>query len=90
MENNGLRVTKAKTEYLHTTGDTHPVRMKRYMETETGNLPTMQSFKYLYLRSTIDKRGGSSKYVESIVAKAWSKLRDLTGVICGKKVPTKM
>ena len=58
------------------------------METETVNLPMVQSVKYL--GSTIDRRGGASKDVESRVAKAWSKWRDLTGVISDKKVPTKM
>ena len=55
IEKNGLKVSKprAKTEHLHTTGDTDPVRMKRYMETEMVNLPTVQSFKYL--GSTIDR-----------------------------------
>ena len=43
MEKNGLKVSRAKTEHLQTTGDTDPVRMKRYMETEVVNLPTVQS-----------------------------------------------
>ena len=47
MEKNGLKVSRAKTEYLQTRGDTDPVRMKRYMETEMVNLPTAQSFKYI-------------------------------------------
>ena len=85
---NGLKVSRAKTEHLQTTGDTDPVRMKRYMETEIVNLPTVQSFKYL--GSTIDRRGGASKDVESRVAKAWSKWRELSGVICDKKIPTKL
>ena len=55
MEKIGLKVSRAKTEHLQTTGDTDPVRMKRYMETEMVNLPTVQSFKYL--GSTIDRGG---------------------------------
>ena len=90
MEKNGHKVSRAKTEHLQTPGDTDPVRMKKYMETEVVNLPTVlvQSFKYL--GSTIDRRGGASKDVESRVAKAWSKWRELSGVICDKKVPTKL
>ena len=53
MENNGLKVSRAKSEHLQTIGDTDSVRMKRYMETEMVNLPTVQSFKYL--GSTIDR-----------------------------------
>ena len=52
------------------------------------NLPTVQSFKYI--GSTIDRRGGASKYVDNRVAKAWSKWRELSGVICDKKIPTKL
>ena len=88
MEKNGLKVSRAKTEHLQTTWDTDPVRMKRYMETEMVNLPTVQSFKYL--GSTIDRRGGASKDVDNRVAKAWSKWRELSGVICDKKIPTKI
>ena len=36
------------------------------METETVNLPTVRSFKYL--GSTINRRGGASKDVENRVA----------------------
>ena len=52
------------------------------------NLPTVQSFKYF--GSTIDRKGGASKDVKNRVAKAWSKWRELIGVICDKKVPTKL
>ena len=87
MEKNGLKVSRVKTEHLQTTGDTDPVRMKRYVETEIVNLPTVQSFKDL--GSTID-RGGASKDVENRVTKAWSKWRELSVVICDKKIPKKL
>ena len=88
MEKHGLKVSRAKTEHLQTTEETDPVGMKIYLETEMVNLPTVQSF--IYLGSTIDRRGGASKDVENRVAKAWSKWRELGGVICDKKVPTKL
>ena len=87
MANNGLKVSRAKTEHLQTTGDTDPIRMKSYMETEMVSLPTVQSFKYL--GSTIDRIGGASRDVKSRLLKSWSKWRDLSLVICDKKVPTK-
>ena len=70
-----------KSAYIHTTGATDPVRMKRYMETETDNLPTVQHFKYL--GSTIYRRGGTSKRrgeqngkcMVEIERSDWSKLR---------------
>ena len=88
MEKNWLKVSRAKTEDLQTTEETYPVGMKNYMETEIVNLPTVQSFKYI--GSTIDRRGGASKDVESRAARAWSKWRELSGVICDKKVQTKL
>ena len=69
MEKNGFKVSRAKTEHLQTTGDTDPVGMKRYMETEMVNLPTVHSFKYL--GSTIDRGGGASKDVDNRVTNAW-------------------
>ena len=52
------------------------------------NLPTVQSYKYP--GSTIDRRGGASKDVDNRVTKTWSKWRELSGVICDKKIPTKL
>ena len=85
MENNGLKVSSEKTEHLQTTWDTDPVRMKSYMDIEMINLPTVQSFKYI--GSTIDRGGGASKDVDNRVTKAWPKWRELSGVICDKKIP---
>ena len=88
MEKNGLKVSRAKTEHLQTTGDTDPVMVKRYMETEMANLPTVQSFKYP--GSTIDRGGGASKDVDNRVTKAWSKWSELSGVLCDKIIPRKL
>ena len=52
-----------------------------------ANLPTVQSFKYI--GSTID-RGVASKEMDNRVTKALSKWRELSGVICDKKSPTKL
>ena len=65
LEKNGLKVSRAKTEHLQAKGDTDPVRMKRYMEAEMVNLPTVQYFKYR--GSTIDRGGGASKDAENRV-----------------------
>ena len=45
--NDWLKFSRAKTEHLQTAADTNPVRMKRYIDTEIVNLPTVQSFNYL-------------------------------------------
>ena len=54
------------------------------METETLNLPKVQFFKYLGLM--IDTRWGASKDGDNRVTKAWSKWRELSGVIGDKKI----
>ena len=45
---------------------------------------------FKYLGSTTDRRGGASKDVDNRVTKASSKWRELTGVICDKKIPAKL
>ena len=62
----GLKSVGRKPNTYSQQRDTDPARMKRYMETEMVKFQTVQSVKYL--GSTIDRRGGASKYVESIVA----------------------
>ena len=51
--NNGLKVSRAKTEHLQTTEETDPVGMKSYVETEMVNLPTVQSFKEVINRVSV-------------------------------------
>ena len=58
------------------------------METEIVTLPAVQSSKYM--GSPIDRGGGASKDVESRVAKACSKWREPSGVICDKTIPTQL
>ena len=84
----GLKSAGQKPNTYRQQGVHYPVRMKRYMEPKTVKMPTVQSLKYV--GSTIDRIGQSSKDVESMVANAWLKWRDLTGVICDKKVPKKI
>ena len=57
--------------------------MKRYMETEIVNLPTVQSF--TFIGSTIYEDEEPAK-IWRTVTKAWSKWRELSGVICDKKI----
>ena len=38
----------------------------------------------------VTDRGGASKDADNRVTKAWSKWREMSGVICDKKIPTKL
>ena len=84
----GLKSAERQPNTYRQQGVHYPVRMKRYMEPKAVKMPIVRSLKYV--GSTIDRIGQSSKDVESMGAKAWLKWRDLTGVICDKKVPTKI
>ena len=54
-------------------------------EEEIKNVTTFK-----YLGSMFDAEGGSTTYCKNRVRLAWNKLREVTGVICDKKVPVKL
>ena len=51
-------------------------------------MPKCSQFKYL--GTTIHQEGGCRKEVELRISKAWNKWRELTGVLCDKKMPCKL
>ena len=58
------------------------------MKLEGEPLPSVNSFKYL--GSVIDGSRGCGKDVDGRIKVAWSRRRDLSGVIYDKKVPMKL
>ena len=60
--------------------------MKKYDEEIQMELPTTSVFKYL--GTTIDQEGGCAKEVSKKIENAWNRWRELTGVLCDKKIPT--
>ena len=48
-------------------------------------LPTVDSFSYL--ASTIQAEGGCEKDVTNVINAGWNRWREMSGVICDKKVP---
>ena len=44
---------------------------------------------FCYLVTVIEGKGGCSKAVRGTVAKAWQKRREVTGVVCYKRIPLK-
>ena len=51
----------------------------------TERLPVVDSFKYL--GSTLQAEGGCEKDVTSRIQSGWNRWREMSGVICDKKVP---
>ena len=82
IENKGLRISRSKTEYLV------PSHQEGVVKLEGEPLPSVNSFKYL--GSVIDGSGGCGKDVDGRIKVAWSRWRDLSGVINDKKVPVKL
>ena len=60
------------------------------MKLEGEPLPSVNSFKYLDSVILIDGSGGCGKDVDVRIKVAWSRWRDLPGVIYDKKVPMKL
>ena len=88
LEEAGLKVSRAKTEHLPPPGNRQPIRMKEYEGDGLTDLPSVTAFKYL--GTTIDQEGGCEKEVAKRIEKAWNRWRELTGVLCDKKIPTKL
>ena len=84
IENNGLRISRSKTEYLVPSHQQGVVKLKGVPLPSVG----LNSFKYL--GSVIDGSGGCVKDVDGGIKLAWSRWRDLSGVIYDKKVPVKL
>ena len=82
IENKGLRISRSKTEYLV------PSHQQGVVKLEGEPLPSVNSFKYLGL--VIDGSGVCGKDVDGRIKVAWSRWRDLSGVIYDKKVPVKL
>ena len=78
IENKGLRISRSKTEYLV------PSHQQGVVKLEGEPLPSVNSFKYL--GSVIYGVGGCGKDVDGRINVAWSRRRDLSGVIYDKKL----
>ncbi len=83
IDNKGLRVNRCKIEYL-SPSSCHDSKAKFGGE-DVKNVTTFK-----YIGSMFDAEGGSTTYCKNRVRLAWNKWREVTGVICDKKVPVKL
>ena len=79
LEENGLKINRKKTEYLR------PRNCQDEIFLLGERLPVVDSFKYL--GSTLQAEGGCEKDVTSRTQSGWNRWREMSGVICDKKVP---
>ena len=88
FERHGLIVSRTKTAYMKCNDyDNNP---RTYEEIQLGDdkLNTITTFKYL--GSIFDSNGGAERDINNRVRLAWMKWKQLTGVLCDKKVPIKL
>ena len=88
LEDAGLKVSRSKTEHLPPAGNLQKIVMKEYDGDGSTDLPQVSTFKYL--GTTIDREGGCGTEIAKRIEKAWNRWRELTGVLCDKKIPTKL
>ena len=83
-ERHGLKISRTKTDYLPSpTNDTETT-----VKIVDPELPTMTSFKYL--GSLFTSEGGSQADVNNRTRIGWMKLKEVSGVMCDRKMPVKL
>ncbi|KAJ8715501.1 hypothetical protein PYW07_009983 [Mythimna separata] len=83
LENGGLRLNVAKTEYMSCGGtDSGTIRI--------GSDLITKSDKFRYLGSVLHESGSVEDDVQARIGAAWAKWREVTGVLCDRKMPPKL
>ncbi|EYC03701.1 hypothetical protein Y032_0092g2571 [Ancylostoma ceylanicum] len=83
LEQYGMRLNIKKTEYVEC-GEQTPGTIF----VDDADLPKVSAFKYLWPR--ISANGSTLVEAEHRANAAWSKWRQVTGVMCDRKVPLKL
>ena len=83
LENSGLKLNVSKTEYMACgSPDSNSILI--------GPEPVVKSEKFRYLESVMHKSGGIDYDVYSRISAAWPKWWEVTGVVCDRRIPTKL
>ena len=84
LERTGMKVSRSKTKYLCINGgnDDETVKM------EDAKVPRVKEFKYL--GSTMQESGGCEREVKKRVQAGWNGWRKVSGVICDRRLPTRV
>lgn len=90
LEENGLRVSREKTEYMRCAFGRSDISHNEETEVCIGDqiLPPKESFRYL--GSVIHKSGTIDGDVTHRIGRGWAKWRAASGVLCDRKVPVKL
>ena len=78
-----MKVSRKKTEYLCTNGETEWETIK-IQEDEI-----LRVTDFNFLGSTVQEDGGSDRNTEKRIQSGWYSWRKITGLLCDKRVPEK-
>ena len=84
LERRGMKVSKSKTEYLCINGGND----KETVKMEDRKVPRVKKFNYL--GSTVQESGDCEREAKKRVQAGWNGWRKVSGVICGKRLPTRI
>ncbi|XP_061724334.1 uncharacterized protein LOC133530439 [Cydia pomonella] len=82
LENSGLKLNVAKTEYMACGMDPDPIKV--------GEEFVVKTDKFKYLGSVLHESGEIDHDVQARISDAWAKWREVAGVICDPRVPVKL
>lgn len=83
LEDAGLKVSRSKTEHLPPRNNDKKIKLQAQASEDKTELPTISA---LPGNNYYRQRTGFCKRIE----KAWNRWRDLTGIFCDKRIPTKL
>ena len=84
LENKGLRVNSKKTEVMVSSKLGRKVKIM-----DRNDIELKQVDEFCYLGTVIEEKGGYSKSVRARIGKAWQKWREVTGIVCDKRMSLK-
>ena len=88
LEKYGLKVNRLKTVYLVAKFSKKNSDVQEEVAIGSSPLKTVTSFRYL--GSLIQESGSVEEEIQSRATAAWSKWREISGVVCDKKMPLRL
>ncbi|GMP54130.1 hypothetical protein CsSME_00019390 [Camellia sinensis var. sinensis] len=88
LESKGFRISKTKTEYMECKFSNSNNESRGEVKIENQELPKSEHFRYL--RSIITTAGEIDADVAHSIKAGWCKWRSASGVLCDKRIPTRL
>ncbi|GJS62496.1 retrovirus-related pol polyprotein LINE-1 [Tanacetum coccineum] len=90
LEDNGLRVSREKTEYLRCDFGKVEIAHNEEVDIRIGDKILQPKESFRYLGSMIHKSGRIDEDVSHRIKTAWLRWRAATGVLCDRNIPLKL